>query len=118
MHMNTTTINLAKLVPKSIFSRDIVRDVVENEINKINEQTINLDFGTIEFISRSAAHELLKMRERFEYDKEQKKQIVFKNLNTNVAEMIRVVAASSAYSTDKKVKFSPKRVSITDLVKV
>ena len=116
--MNSMTINLEKFVTKSIVSRDIVKNILEYEISKLDKQIIYLNFNKIEFVSRSAAHELLKMKERFEYDKQQKKEVIFKNLTKNVAEMLRIVAADNAYSIQKKVKFNPKKINISDLVQI
>lgn len=102
----------------SILSRDVVKNILEPEVQAINFDIIYLDLNGIEFISRSAADELLKMIERFEYS-DNKKKIIFKNLNSGVAVMIRTVAANKAYHVDKNEEiFKPKRVNIKDLVKI
>jgi len=114
--MNNKTFRIEKILPKSILSRDAVREILENEIKKFSAQTVEMDFSNIEFISRSAAHELLKMKERFEYSQTNKKEIIFKELAPSPAEMIRMVAATSAYPSNIKEEFNPKRVNIKDLV--
>jgi len=58
------------------------------KIDKVN----NLDFSNVEFISRSAAHELLKIRE--EYKVNENKYLNIKNANENVFKMLEIVAKS------------------------
>jgi len=116
--MNKNTLKLAKLLPKNILSRDVVRSILEQEIQAMDSKIIFLDLSKIEFISRSAAHELLKMKERFEYNSNNKKEIIFKDLSPGVAAMIRIVAANKAYSVNREAEFKPKRVNIGDLVKI
>lgn len=80
-------------------------------------KAIDIDFSGIELISRSAAHELLKMKERFEYDCTGSKRISFVNVAENVAKMLRVIAANNAAPLEKREEFKPKRIRIGDLVK-
>ena len=108
---------MGKITPRIIFSRDFVKQILEVNIRKMPGKTIELDFGGIELISRSAAHELIKMKERFEYDCSGSKRVNFRNVSENVAKMIRVVAANNACSSEKKEEFKPTRISIGDLVK-
>ena len=116
--MKKNTIKLGELMPRIIFSRDFVKQILEVEIGKMPEKTIDIDFSGIELVSRSAAHELLKMKERFEYDCADSKRINFVGLGENVAKMIRVVAANIAAPLENREEFKPKRIRIEDLVKV
>lgn len=115
--MNKTILNIRKFLSQNILSRDAIKDILEHEIKKLDAKSILLDFSQIEFVSRSAAHELLKMKERFEYARDHKKEIIFKDLNPSVAEMVRIVAAHNAYSPKKEEEFKPKVMNIRDLVK-
>lgn len=114
--MAVKTINLIEYLPSSISSREIVKDFLEKMIKKINNETIYLNFSKIEFISRSAAHELLKMKERIENNDETPKEVIFTEMDENVASMIRVVAANKAYNPAEKPEFKPKEINIRELL--
>ena len=87
------TINIATIIAPVIHSRDaieLVRDAVENT----DAESVNLDFTDVEFVSRSAAHALLVLKENLKQTKN--KDLVFTNSNKDVNEMLRVVAANRA----------------------
>src|SRR4030042_1050018 len=63
------SINIANLLAPIISSRDII-DILEKSIKKTDSRSVNLDFINVKFISRSAAHALLLMKERLQTKKE------------------------------------------------
>ena len=112
---NSARININKLLAEIINSRDIA-DVLENVIKKTNAQSVVLDFTDIKFISRSAAHALILLQQRFENKVLNKKVISFENATKDVLEMIRIVSANKTYPQKEKPDFNPKRISITSLL--
>lgn len=87
------SINLLKKIAKNISSRDVVQKL-NPIIEKIDAKRIELDFKEIEFVSRSAAHELLLIKEKWFH--KQKKKLIFQNTNDDVKKMIKAVASSRA----------------------
>lgn len=113
---NSTTIKLNKLLAPIISSRDVV-DVLEDIIKKTDNKLVILDFSNVKFISRSAAHALLLLKEKFENKVSSKKELSFVNADNNIAEMLRIVAANRAFPKIKKPEFNPKKIDITSLLK-
>lgn len=113
---NTKTIRLFKILAPVISSREIITEILEKKISAENAQTIILDFSDIKFISRSAAHEFLLLKERFNNKRSYKKTIDFINMENSVAEMIRIVAANRAYPSTQEVTFKVKKMNILELV--
>ncbi|TSC94833.1 MAG: hypothetical protein Athens101410_729 [Parcubacteria group bacterium Athens1014_10] len=113
---NLTKINIANLIAPIISSRSIA-DILEKEIKGVDAKSINLDFSKVKFISRSAAHALLLLKEKIETKTFNKKEVNFVNANNDIAEMLRIVAANRAFPKDKKFQFNPKKVSINSLLK-
>ena len=114
--MNTsakTTINLAELIAPVISSRSVV-SLVKDAVEKTETKSVELDFAKVEFISRSAAHELLIMKEDF-LREDFKKEIAFINTTSSVSEMFRVVAANRAIPKTEDPVFHPKEISIDTL---
>ena len=94
MHQNQQkTLDMATLIASVIHSRDAVK-LVQDAIEKTDVMSVSLDFANVEFISRSAAHELLVLKENLKQTKN--KDIVFTNTNKDVNEMLRIVAANRA----------------------
>lgn len=110
-----STIRLIELLAPIISSREIINEVLEDKINRQNSFEVVLDFNKIEFISRSAAHELLKLKERFENMESNTKEITFTNMESVVAEMIRTVAANRAYPLSEEETFKAEKVDILEL---
>lgn len=100
-------IQIAKLLAPIISSRDIIA-VLKKKIIAAKSSLIELDFSDVEFISRSAAHELILMKE----DLRNKKEITIANANEAVIQMLRIVAANRIAPKTQKPKFNPKRVDI------
>ena len=109
-----STINIAKFIAPIVSSRDTV-DRLKDAIKKINTELVDLDFREVEFISRSAAHELLLIKEDFKQRLLNRKNISFVNTNDNVKEMLRIVAANRALPKYRKPEFKAKRVKVESL---
>jgi len=72
-----------------------------------------LDFVDVKFISRSAAHSLLLLKERLQA----KKDISFINTNEDVTNMLCVMAANRAVPKKQKPDFNPQIIDINSLFK-
>ena len=59
---NKKVINVAKILAPIVGSRDLM-SVLAEAINKADAKSVDLDFREVEFVSRSAAHALLLMKE-------------------------------------------------------
>ena len=105
--MKNTIFNLEKIIASIVTCRDTINDL-EVILKRSFSRNIELDFSGIEFISRSATHELLLVKERLENRIFNKKSIIFSNMNIDVSEMIRTVAANRVaprrHSEDQKSK--------------
>lgn len=107
------TINMAELVAPIISSRDVI-SAVREEVERQAQPVVQLDFANVQFISRSAAHELLQMKEQLA-NKEPKVQVEFQNTNEEVAKMLRVVASNRAVPKEPTEPAEIKAVSINEL---
>lgn len=107
---NEHTINVATTVAPVLASRDVI-NALKTEIEKLSPQQIQLDFSHVEFVSRSAAHELLRLKESMAT----KKTVEFINANDEVANMLRTVASNRAVPRIIEDKTSIKTVSISDI---
>lgn len=110
MEKMKSTINIGQITAPIISSRDII-DIIRKAVDNTDEESVELDFTFVEFISRSAAHELLVMKEDF-LREHFKKEITFENTNESVTEMLRVVAANRAKPKKDEPVFDPKEISI------
>lgn len=113
MKQKSTKINIAGKIASVLSSRDIVRDL-DKLIKKAKSKLVELDFKKVDFVSRSAAHELLLLKERFA---QQSKSISFINTNQEVTKMLRVVAANRALPPKKPTDFKAPVVNIKSLLK-
>jgi len=91
--MKTIVLDIEKIIAPIISSRDSINRL-EGIIRRMRSNNIELDFSNIDFISRAATHELLLMKERLLYRLFFKKVITFINMNIDVFNMIRIVAAN------------------------
>ena len=93
-------ISIADKVAVIVGSRDIVNSLVDI-IKMADSSSVELDFKNVEFLSRSAAHEFLLLKEKFA----QQHNIVLSFTNTpdNIAQMLRIVAANRALPKTKEV---------------
>lgn len=110
---NKNTINVATTVAPVLASRDVI-NTLKVEIEKFVSQAVQLDFAQVEFISRSAAHELLRLKESLAAQ-DNKKTIEFINAKEEVANMLRIVASNRAIPKATEDTSSIKTVSIGDL---
>ena len=108
------TIKIAEHIAPIISSRDIA-DNLENVIIKHKSKVLDLDFSNVEFISRSAAHALLSMKEDLQRRLMKKKEISFTNTNKEVEKMFRIIAANRALPKAKP-KFKAEIFNITKLL--
>lgn len=108
------TINIARTIAPVVSSRDLIMNL-QKEISQCPEHEIELDFLEVEFISRSAAHALLTLKEDL-HRQSNKKEISFINTNDEVAKMLRIVAANRALPRKKKPEFQAETVNIKTLL--
>ena len=113
---NSTTIKVSELLAPIISSRDVV-DVLEDKVKKTDTESVVFDFSNVKFISRSAAHALALLKERFESRVSNKKSLSFVNANSDVVEMLHIVAANKIYPKNKKPEFNPEKIDISSLLK-
>lgn len=105
-----TTIKLIEILAPIIGSRDLIRNV-EKAISKAKTKSVNLDFNDITFVSRSAAHALLRLKENFKRKIICNKEVNFVKANKDVGEMLRIVAANKALPKEKPT-FNAEKVNI------
>jgi|SRR3989338_742006 len=110
------TIKIAEKIAPIVSSRDIIVKL-KNSISKLKAKKVSLDFSNVVFVSRSAAHELLIMKEELERKMVRKKSIIFINTNNDVKEMIRTVASNRAIPERNKPKFRAEVVNIDTIIK-
>lgn len=102
------TLNVAQLIAPVIGSRDVI-NVLRDAIKEADKSSVVLDFAEVEFISRSAAHALLKLQE------ESEKRVEFANANDAVENMLRIVTESKNLPRPDVI-FHPRRVEFSDLL--
>jgi anti-anti-sigma regulatory factor len=107
-------IDISTVLARIISSRDVV-DVLKEKIKVIQAEQIDLDFSEVEFVSRSAAHALLELKEFFRNSLSKPKEIFFEKTNSDVTDMLRVVAANKAVPR-KKEEVNLKRINIGSLL--
>lgn len=106
-----TLIKVARVLATVIGSRDVV-DLLKPSILQSDDESVVLDFQDVDFISRSAAHELLLIKEEARI---KSKELSFENTNKDVAEMLRVVAANRALPKFERPDFKPEKTDIDSL---
>lgn len=114
MNNKHSTINVAKELAPILASRDITAKLA-SLVAKTESRSVDLDFSEVEFISRSAAHELLSLKNDFKNKWFKNKELNFVNVNDNIKEMLRVVAANIAMPKSEKVEYKVERVDINSL---
>ena len=113
--INKATIKLANVIAPIVGSRDLV-DLLEKSVSKSKTYSVELDFRNVKFVSRSAAHALLIMKEDFlRKSPSSKKDISFVNVNEDIETMLRTVAANRALPKKKEIEFKPERMDINSL---
>lgn len=109
-----STIKMAEAIATILSSRDLI-DNFKNVILKADAKAVDLDFAEVEFISRSAAHALLIMKEDLRRKLLNKKEVNFINANKDVENMLRIVAANRALPK-KRAEFRAERVDIRSFI--
>lgn len=109
-------IHIADRVAPIVSSRDIAASL-ENDIKESHADKIQLDFSDVDFVSRSAAHQFLQMKESFQNINPQR-ELSFQNTNSEVKEMFRIIAANRAVPENHKPSFTPTRISVEALTKM
>lgn len=89
----TKIIDVAAKLAAILASRDITRSL-KKLILAARTPEVSLDFKNVEFISRSAAHELLLLQDELAKWPPQAIALSFINTNKDVAAMFQVVASS------------------------
>ncbi len=110
------TIDVAKILAPIVGSRDLM-PVLAEAVNKSDTKAVDLDFAKVEFVSRSAAHALLLMKEDLQRRWLNKKFIAFVNASENVQEMFRVVAANRALPKTNELQVKIEKTDINSLAK-
>lgn len=113
---NKKIINVAKILAPIVGSRDLM-PVLAEAINKADAKSVDLDFREVEFVSRSAAHALLLMKEDLQRKWLNKKYIAFVNASNNVQEMFRVVASNRAVPKLNNLDIKIEKTDIKSLAK-
>lgn len=110
------TINVAKILAPIVGSRDLM-PILADAVNKADAKSVDLDFSEVEFVSRSAAHALLLIKEDLQRKWVNKKYISFVNTSNNVQEMFRVVAANRAVPKKSEPDIQIEKINIDTLAK-
>lgn len=105
-------IKIAEVLAPIMSSRDVVDNLLA-PIRKADIQSVVLDFTDVDFISRSAAHELLLLQEEFH---QKRRELSFENTNSDISQMIRTVAANRALPEHPKPTFKAERMNINSLI--
>lgn len=106
------TLKIAHILAPILSSRDIA-DTLKNIINQApSANLVDLDFADVKFISRSAAHQLLVIKEDLRLNN---RNIAFINTNDEVTEMLRIVAANRAVPKKAKPEFKAEKIDIETL---
>jgi anti-anti-sigma regulatory factor len=108
-----TVIKVARVLAPVVGSRDVV-DLLKPLILKADNKSVVLSFDDVEFISRSAAHELLLVQAEMH---QEEKYLSFEDTNEEVAAMLRTVAANRALPKSDKPEFKPKKINIDSLLR-
>jgi len=110
------TIDVAKILAPIVGSRDLM-PILAEAVNKADVHSVDLDFSKVEFVSRSAAHALLLMKEDLQRKWRNKKFISFVNASDNVQEMFRIVAANRAVPKTNDLNIKIEKTDINSLAK-
>lgn len=115
MNKKEIIINISKEIAPVISSRDII-DTLVKKIEKADAKSIVLDFSNVDFVSRSATHALIKLKELYnkKWNLFNKKKLVFNNINESFDKMLQSVTASKNYMR-RKVDFNPQKVTSKSL---
>lgn len=98
-------IKLSRLITKSISSRQAIQPVRDKifALPKHKDFLIELDFTDIDFISRSFADEILKLKEKME---NKKMCLKFINKNSEINRMLKIVSSQRMSKKSRKIDIS------------
>lgn len=111
-------LNIADITESTALSSRSVIKRLKQEIKNLDSKHVMLDFSQVEFVSRSATHELLLMKEDL---RQEDIEITFENTSEEVRDTLRIVAANRAVpkqSKEEKNKFTPERVEAESLFEI
>ena len=106
------SLNIAKIIAPIISSRDVL-GMLKSAILKADAKSVDLNFKDVKFISRSAAHELLTIKDSVT----KRVKIDFINTSDDVKEMLRTVAANRAVPAYKKINIKFRQMDIETLLR-
>ena len=84
-------INVLEFTPPIINSRDCIKNL-KKEILKSPNNKVILNFGNIKSVSRSAAQELMNIKDEFNKEWFHKKILSFSNINKEVSKTFKLVS--------------------------
>jgi len=116
MEIKHSTIDVAEKISKTLSSRDVL-EILVKEIRSVPGKQVNLDFSKVEIISRSVAHELLKIQADFDRKIIFSKRVNFVNTNENVSKMLRIVASNLALPRTIKPQVKVDVIDINSIIK-
>lgn len=106
--MDRVVIDVSTTLAPIVGSRDIAHSL-RSLILKARSKSVDLDFKNVEFLSRSAAHELLTLKDELSHSFLRKKIVNFINTRDNVSKMLKIVASSRAVPKPKEKVFRIER---------
>ena len=116
MEKQHNTILIVKKIAKIVSSRDLVHNL-EKEVSRQEHSIVSLDFTDVEFISRSAAHELLLLQEKMRTKTFKKKEVLFVHTSDDVKKMLRIVASNKAVPESSKPRIRLEKIDIDTLMR-
>jgi len=109
-------IKIARKISNIISSRDVL-SILRNEIKKSAANVVILDFADVQFISRSAAHELIELQQMLA-EEIRFREIVLSNTSPDVSAMLRTVAANRVLpKIHNSTKLTPTNITLKELAR-
>ena len=110
--LHKKTIHVAQNIAPILSSRDVIQSL-RTAITRAKDGLIHLDFTDVEFVSRSAAHAIVMLKENVA----PKHTIIFVHTNDAVKSMLRTVAANRIVPAHKSPEFHAKRIDFSSLLR-
>ncbi len=108
---NTDRVNVAELIARVISSRDVT-SILRSAISQTKTLSVTLDFTGVDFISRSAAHAIVGLKEELSA----KHEIILINTNDAVKSMLRTVAANRVLPAHSKPQFHAQNTDLNTVL--
>lgn len=112
-----TIISVSENLATVVSSRDVAF-ILKKLIDRATSKIVDLDFQKVDFVSRSAAHELLLLKEKFARRIFKKKTVSFINTNNDVSAMLKAVASSRAMPKPEVPHLNIQKIDIKGLSKL